>query len=168
MAAWSTVRKLTSSDDATINEYDDKGKTQLLRACEAGKSDVCRLLLLSKASPDLATSEGQTPLFLACRTGSAECAHMLILSRSDVGASTKAGFTSLFIASQKGSIDCISVLLSAKADVNQASLAIPAPHPSTAPPAAPVDAPPACRPPRTAARRCTWPPRWASLPQYTC
>ena len=62
-----------------LNVLNEKGRTKLMTACEAGEPDKCRLLLLNKAFPDVATSDGMTPLYMACKAESVECAHCLVM-----------------------------------------------------------------------------------------
>lgn len=122
-----------------INEQDEKGRTALLRAVEAGRADLANLLILEGADPNIAAKTGKTPLMASMRLLTIEGQRMngmLLLRGADTGAATQEGVTPLIAAVSAGNDFGVLWLLAQGADpfveTPKGSLMAYADHPPTA------------------------------------
>lgn len=78
------IIKLLLNNQATVNGWDSKHFTPLMRAASRGNSDIIDLLLARGAAVDAVSARGDTPLLLAIRKGKKDVVAILL----ENGAST--------------------------------------------------------------------------------
>jgi len=109
--------------DVNMRNDIDNGATPLYKAAEGGRSQVAKILLESRADPNLATINGNaTPLFIACHHGHHEAVRVLLGEfpmRCDIYKATSTGVTPMFAVAEKGDYTMAEILLSAGVNVNQ-------------------------------------------------
>ncbi|KAJ8688115.1 hypothetical protein QAD02_023910 [Eretmocerus hayati] len=110
------VKKLIVAK-ADVNKKGGRGSTSLHHAAFHGKTDIVRILLLARASPDLVNDYGETPLMLATRSDheNFEVVEALIASGADVNKTDKRGCMSLHYAAKLGKATIVRTLLAAGA-----------------------------------------------------
>ncbi len=91
---------------------------QLMLACQAGKTDIVKLLLKHGARVNHQNKNGQTPLIIAVQNGHKEIAQMLIEANADLNLATTEQVTALHWASSKGFAEIAELLLAHGAEVN--------------------------------------------------
>ena len=90
--------------------------TPLLVAASIGNLLTLKVLLQSKADPNLGDAENLSPLYLACHYGHHQCVNLLLQSKADPNIQVNYGVTALYIACQNGHYKCVDVLLKSNAD----------------------------------------------------
>lgn len=66
------------------NTQDNRGRTPLMAAAEAGKAEVVKRLLEENARPDIQDKDGLTALLLAASKDQSECVRLLVEANADV------------------------------------------------------------------------------------
>ncbi len=95
------------------------GKTYLIQAAEAGKTDIVRLLIENHADVNIADKKDrQTALLLACREGHEEIVKILIANKADVHHVKKSDITTLMYAARGGSPAIVELLIQQGAKIN--------------------------------------------------
>jgi ankyrin repeat protein len=109
---------MTSSGcGAPIAARNTTGLTALHFAAAEGRLPIVKLLLASKADPNLATGEGQTPLMLAALKGRTGVVEALTRAGAKIDARAKDGQTALMYAAATGRTYTVGALLADGADV---------------------------------------------------
>ena len=81
---------------ADVNARDANGRTALMIAASAGKTDVVELLLVKGANPNMADyKEGRTALIVAAEAGHAEAARSLLNKGADPNVKDRFGETAM-------------------------------------------------------------------------
>jgi ankyrin repeat protein len=93
----SVVKKMAKSG-FDIKAKDQKGRSTLHVAAEAGSIDVAEYLLNAKISINEADAEGRTPLMLAVLSGRAEMVRWLLKQGADPDLKDKDGYLALTLA----------------------------------------------------------------------
>jgi ankyrin repeat protein len=89
--------------DPNIPEYEFNGKMCPIHlAVEKNNYSIARLLLESKADPNVQNKNGATPLHIAAREGYAEVVELLVTYGADVNRRDKYGFTASYWAFENG------------------------------------------------------------------
>ena len=92
--------------------------TPLSAACFRGSVELVKLLLQSKADPNICSSNGYTSLMHACMYAHHNIVKLLLQSGAYVDTQTSDGATALIIATMHNDSRIMSLLLNAQADVN--------------------------------------------------
>ena len=85
------ARLISRGGVSNINELCSVGCSVLYVACEAGYTDVARVLLSAKASVNQKTIYDLTPLFVACNAGHANLARLLLSAKENVDQMSNSG-----------------------------------------------------------------------------
>ena len=117
-----TAAQLWLEAGADVNHADMRnGTTALMLAVGNRNLDMIRLLLVSGADKDKATTAGATPLILAVSGGHLELVRLLLVSGADKDKATRAGVTPLFLAAAGGHLEMTRLLLDSGADKDKAT-----------------------------------------------
>lgn len=92
------------------------GDTPLNWACQHAKPELVKLLLDSKANPNLPTVGGWAPIHYAVQEGCEELARALLTARANAGCAAQNSRTPLVDAAERGYWSIASLLLDAKAN----------------------------------------------------
>jgi len=109
-----TVQLAIKTNPESVNSWSAPG-TPLSAIVKAGRTDLARLFLRSRANPNDRDPKGVAPLHLATFDGNLELLRILITSRADVDASDRHGQSPLFFAPNR---EVCKVLIEKRADVN--------------------------------------------------
>lgn len=97
-----------------VHACNQRKKTALHLAAEAGRSDTCQLLLEHKADA-MARSDGAwTPLHNAAEKGHSSVVELFLAHGVDINATTSSGMTALAWAAQNGHLSTVEVLINDK------------------------------------------------------
>ena len=102
---------------AAIDGTDDKGRTALWVAADAGNAPVAAELL-AKGARAMVDATGDTPLHRAASGGYTEIARALVRANAPVGPANEAGNTALMLAAYAGADAIVDLLIAGKADVD--------------------------------------------------
>jgi cytochrome c len=121
------IAAVTSALDkgAPIDEID--GVTPLYIACEDGKLELAKLLIMRGADVNLLVSWQRTPLYAANKGGYPDIVKLLLDNGANPDQSTKSQ-TPLHVAAENGCLQCVTYLVDAGADVNALSNGSPPIH----------------------------------------
>ena len=118
--------------NAYINTANPAVYTPLCIAAMKGRTDIVKLLLLSKAEIDMPVQVKDplmhdsvysiTPLYAASEKGYTDIVKLLINANADVNTVSRFGYTPLHIASANNHPDIVRLLLSSNVDVNATTI----------------------------------------------
>ncbi|XP_051008131.1 ankyrin repeat and SOCS box protein 10 isoform X2 [Acomys russatus] len=97
--------------------YEEELTTPLHVAASRGHTEVLRLLLRRRASPDSAPG-GRTALHEACTAGHAACVHVLLVAGADPNIPDQDGKRPLHLCRGLGILECVELLLKFGAQVD--------------------------------------------------
>lgn len=110
-----TLKRLLNENPKLVNAQTAEGKTALLWAAIRGHTETAKMLLESRADPNLAQGDGWAPLHAALADGNDDrhlaIARLLLDHGARVHVARNDGWTPLLTAAYKGNIDGISLLL---------------------------------------------------------
>ncbi|WIA13987.1 hypothetical protein OEZ85_002550 [Tetradesmus obliquus] len=111
-----------------LNEQDSRGRTPLLAACYAGRSDCAQLLIESGSNIFACDKDGNGVLHLAAINGHTQLLQLLLLKAEAqaitpqlTAAVNLSGFSPLHYAAFAGNAACVRALLAAGVDALQGS-----------------------------------------------
>ena len=111
-----TIQKIVDHG-AHVNVLNKDGATPLLLACSTAQAEAVRLLLKSKADPDIADADGDAGLHAATAADcSKETLQEVIDFGADMNAVNKRGRTALLLSCVYRQTDSVKILLKAGAD----------------------------------------------------
>ena len=119
------ILKYLLSEKPDLETRDKWGRTALLEAAMASKSDEASLLVAAGADVAAQDERGNTPLHLAAyatKTESKKVALLLIQNKADVNAKDKSQRTPLYGVGQSGNVDVTVLLLANGAKANVADV----------------------------------------------
>jgi ankyrin repeat protein len=112
------VRVLLKGNPDLVSTKDKNGEAPLSVAAGAGRTDVVKLLLASKADANLQDNNGVTALYTAAGFGHKDTVQLLLVNQADTNVRDKNGMSALFVATFNGHPDVVRLLLASRADVN--------------------------------------------------
>ena len=107
-----------ATPEATSGAGEYEGKTALMWAAEAGRSDIADLLLRYGAEVDRANPKGGTALMYAAVGGHVAVIDLLVAAGADPQHRVRHGWTPLLLATAKGHVAAVRALASHGADLD--------------------------------------------------
>lgn len=98
------------AEETPPDTFDRFGKTAAVWCCEKGNAEGLRVLLESKADPNLAMKDGNAPAHAAAQSGSVKLLQQLAEAGANLKAANKAGRTPLDIAKAEGNREAIDYI----------------------------------------------------------
>lgn len=118
---WVAIQDLAGRG-VDVNQPSEKGATALMRAADAGRSEVVELLIEAGADVNAANPLGGSALMYACKTGDPETSRVLLDHGADVNAVSVSRWTPIMLAVVKGHDRIIEILLQRGANPNSADI----------------------------------------------
>ena len=94
------------------------GKTALMVAAKAGKSDLIHKLIARGADPHAQNNNQGTPIMFACISGDLPSIKTLLNQAVDINQKGSNGWGALMVAAAKGHVQAVKLLLAEGADAN--------------------------------------------------
>jgi len=102
----------------SANQLDLDNRPSLVLAAMSGNAEIAKLLLDSRATPDLRDREGRTPLMWASERGHLGVVQALIAGRANLNLIERSNSaTALMLAAREGHLRVVEALVQAKADM---------------------------------------------------
>ena len=102
----------------SIDAQDDKGRTALMLAAQAGNAEIIRLLAKKGADANIPSRDNVAPLMAAMEANKPAAALALIAAGARPDAHNPDYVYALHLASFAGDLDVVKALVEAKADIN--------------------------------------------------
>lgn len=112
------VRQQIAAGTST-NQLDLDFRPAIVLAAISGYTDIAKLLLDSRANPDLRDRPGRTALMWAADRGHLQVVNVLIAGRANLNLIERGtGSTALMIAAREGHLRIVEALVQARADLS--------------------------------------------------
>ena len=110
---------LLATDTVEVNAVDGSGRSALMLAAQATRSDMMKMLIEVGADVNLADRLGLTALMRVANRNGLACVRLLIAAGVEVEPQNRSGITSLMFASYNGFLEIVAELVTkGNADVN--------------------------------------------------